>query len=118
MKTFLMLLCVWLLPAMGQEAPSSADPALSYDALVVVHITGLNDASLAQLSMLVGRDKSVSMEDSCGWSGVVVVRCSDIAVSERADVIQLARRQLSSAGIEQGVEYLHVHAEPRGTGKC
>jgi hypothetical protein len=118
MKTFLMLLWVWLLPAVGHEATSSTAPALSYDALVVVHITGLNDASLAQLSKLVGRDKSVSMEYSCAWSGVVVLKFTDIAVSERADVIQLARRQLSSAGIEQGVEFLHVHAEPRGTGKC
>jgi hypothetical protein len=51
-------------------------------------------------------------------SGVVVLRFTDAPVNERADVITMVRRQLTAAGIEQGVEFLHIHIEAKGPGKC
>lgn len=98
--------------------PPVPAPAASYDAMVVVSIAGLNDATLAKLSAHMGTEKNASIEYSCAWSGVVVLKFSDIAVNERADVITMARRELSAAGIERGVEFLHVYAEARGVGKC
>lgn len=52
------------------------------------------------------------------WSGVVVLKFSDVPVTERADAITMARRLLGEAGIEQGVEFLHVTVEAKGPGKC
>lgn len=93
-------------------------PPVSYDAMVVVSIDDFNDASLEALRTQVGKDKFAYLEYSCTWSGVVVVKFSDIAMGERADVITMMRRLLVAAGIEQGVEVLHVHVASRGTGKC
>ncbi len=86
--------------------------------MVVLAIGELDDATLAKLSTEVGKNKNTYMEYSCAWSGVVVIKFGDISVGERSDVITLARRLLSDAGIERGVEVLHVHVEARGEGKC
>lgn len=93
-------------------------PAASFDAMVVLAITDLDDAALAKLSAEIGRSKQAYMEYSCTWSGVVVIKYSDISTGERADVMTMARRSLSAAGLERGVEFLHVHIEGRGVGKC
>ena len=93
-------------------------PTGSLDAMVVLHVDGLDDAKLAKLTGAIGADREVGLEYSCVWSGVVVLRFTNASVSERADIITLAKRQLSAAGIEQGVEVLHVHVQERGPGKC
>ena len=93
-------------------------PTGSFDAMVVLHIDGLDDAKLAKLTHAIGADREVGLEYSCVLSGVVVLRFMNASVGERADIITLAKRQLSTAGIEQGVEVLHVHVQERGPGKC
>lgn len=93
-------------------------PAASFDAMVVLTIADLDDVGLAKLSAEIGKSKQAYLEYSCTWSGVVVIKFSDISVGERADVITLVRRQLNAAGIEGGVEFVHVHVESRGVGKC
>jgi len=93
-------------------------PAATFDAMVVLTIADLDDATLAKLSAEIGKAKNATLEYSCTWSGVVVLKFSDISVGERADVITLVRRQLNAADIERGVEFVHVHVEARGVGKC
>lgn len=93
------------------------DP-ITYEAIVVMHIADLDDAAMSALAKSIGTEKNVTLEYSCVWSGVVVLKFSNARVAERADVITLARRQLTNAGIQQQVEFLHVHAEERGPGKC
>jgi hypothetical protein len=110
------LLITFLLPFFPLKAADA--PAASYDAMVVVSISDFDDAALTRLTSQVGKDKSTTIEYACTWSGVVVLKLSDISVGERADVITLVRRQLGSAGLEKGVEFVHVHVEARGVGKC
>ncbi|MEZ4739730.1 MAG: hypothetical protein R2818_10375 [Flavobacteriales bacterium] len=93
------------------------DPT-TYEAIVVMHITDLDDVAMSALAKSIGTEKNVTLEYSCVWSGLVVLKFSNARVAERADVITLARRQLINAGIQQQVEFLHVHAEERGPGKC
>ena len=93
-------------------------PAASFDAMVVLAIADLDDAALAKLRTEIGRSKQAYLEYSCTWSGVVVIKYSDTSVGERADIITMARRQLTAAGIDRGVEFVHVHVEGKGVGKC
>jgi hypothetical protein len=112
---FLLFALVTVLPSRATDlytAPAAAD------AQVVVHITDLDDSMLARLATQVGKDRSTTLEYSCVWSGVVVLKFSDVSVTERADAITMARRLLGEAGIEQGVEFLHVTVEAKGPGKC
>jgi hypothetical protein len=101
-------------------AHSAAPPAVpeTYDAMVVVAVSDLSAEALSRLHKQVGGDATVSIEYACLWSGVLVLKFSAVAVAERADVVAMARRRLEAAGIKGAVDYLHVHIEPRGTGKC
>lgn len=110
------LLFSLLLPVQAIRAHEAAPAA--YDAMAVLSIADLDDASLAKLSAEIGKAKNASLEYSCTWSGVVVIKYDGISVGERADVITMVRRLLSAAGIERGVEVVHVHVEARGVGKC
>ncbi len=112
------LLFISLLAEVRASVPVPQGSSTTFEATVVVHIDELDDAMLARLAKVVGKEKSVSIEYSCVASGIVVLKFAESTVSERADVISLAGRQLGAAGIEHGVEYLHVHAEPRGPGRC
>jgi hypothetical protein len=109
-----MLLALFIQPAIAGDPPSLAN----YDTMVVMHIQDLDDASLSALAKTIGAEKDVSMEYSCAWSGVVVLKFTNISVAERADVITFVHRQLTMANVEKAVEFLHVHAEERGPGKC
>ncbi len=93
-------------------------PAATHDAMVVMVVDGLEDAQLARLSSQLGQRSNVTIEYSCVWSGVLVMRFGAISVGERADVITIARRQLTEAGLTSRVEFVHVHMEERGVGKC
>jgi hypothetical protein len=110
------LLFSLLLPVQTLRAHEALPAA--YDAMVVVSIEGLDDAALSRLTTEIGKAKNASLEYSCTWSGVVVIKYDEISVGERADVITMVRRLLSAAGIERGVEVVHVHVEARGVGKC
>ncbi len=111
-----LLFLAMLMPAQALRA-NTADN-ISYDAMVVLSIADLDDATLAKLTTEVGKNKNTYIEYSCTWSGVVVIKFGDISVGERSDVITLARRLLSNVGMERGVEVLHVHVEAAGEGKC
>ncbi len=112
---FFLLALITAVPLRAVDLPTA--PAAA-DAQVVVHITDLDDAMLAKLAVQVGKDRRTTLEYSCVWSGVVVLKFSDVSVTERADAITMARRLLGEAGIEQGVEFLHVTVEAKGPGKC
>lgn len=116
MRTILPVLAILLTLSLYATPTSTA--AQTFDALVVLNIAGFDDAQHEALVREVARNRQATLEYTCVWSGIAVLKFSDVSVSERADVIQLARRILNSAGIERGVDYLHVHAEPRGGGKC
>lgn len=112
------LLCVTLFADVYAKGPMVQVTPTTFEAMVVVHIDGLDDTMMARLARVVGKESSVTIEYSCVASGIVVLKFSEATVSEKADVIALARRQLNAAAIERGVEFLHVHAEPRGPGRC
>jgi hypothetical protein len=119
MRNLTLLLMISLMPvALAHGGFSDPVAAVAADAQVVVHITDLDDAQLARLATQVSKDRNTTLEYSCVWSGVVVLKFSDVPVTERADVITMARRLLGEAGIEQGVEFLHVTVEAKGPGKC
>lgn len=117
MKYILSLLFLaLLLPA--QSLRANTVETASFDAMVVLSIADLDDATVNKLSAEVSKNKNAYLEYSCAWSGVVVIKFGGISVGERSDVITLSRRLLSDAGVERGVEVLHVHVEARGEGKC
>lgn len=111
----LSLFAILLFPGVTR---ASHPTAAASDAMVVLSITGLDDAAVARLAKEVGRSTGTTLEYSCTWSGVVVLKLANVNVSERADVMTLVRRLLTSAGMERGVEFVHVHIEERGVGKC
>ena len=100
------------------HAPTAIQTTATYEVNVVLHIDGLDEAMLTRLGRQVAKERTVTIEYSCLASGVVVLRFAESPVNERADVVTMVRRQLTAAGIEHGVEFLHVHAEARGPGKC
>lgn len=98
--------------------PHRAFASAAYDVQVVVVVKDLDDAGLSRLAREVAKDPSLTLEYSCAWSGVVVLKYNSVASGERADAITLVRRTLSGAGLDKGMEVLHVHAEATGPGKC
>ncbi|MBL7962435.1 MAG: hypothetical protein JNM31_01200 [Flavobacteriales bacterium] len=120
MRTLTLVLLAALMSSPVAAAPADDINAVfsSYDAHVVMHIALFDEAALERLTREVGRSKDVTLEYSCVWSGIVVFKCTGIPVGERADVITYVRRILTSAGIDRGVEFLKVHVEPAGPGKC
>ncbi|MCW5898292.1 MAG: hypothetical protein KIT10_03395 [Flavobacteriales bacterium] len=105
---------------LGLALPLATPPtaAATYDAMAVAVIDGLDDAQLANLAKQVGPRRGVTLEYSCAWSGLVVVKFADISTGERADVVTMARRLFDEAGITAKVDFVHIHIEPKGTGKC
>lgn len=99
-------------------APHRAFASTAYDVQVVVVVKGLDDPGLSRLAREVAKDPSLTLEYSCAWSGVLVLKYTGAASGERADAITLVRRNLSGAGLEKGMEVLHVHAEATGPGRC
>ncbi len=118
MNLFLAFVTALVLPFQSTAAPTLYQATVTSEVSVVLHIKDLDDAALARLARQIGRDKNANIEYSCVASGVVVLRFVEAPVNERADVITMVRRQLTAAGIEQGVEFLHVHMEAKGPGKC
>ncbi len=106
-----------MIPNLLKATPSLSDAG--NDALVAVHVDGLTDPMVARLGKHVAGQANISIEYTCTWSGIMVIRFTDITAGDRADVITYARRILAEAGIERGVEFLHVHTSSGGnTGKC
>lgn len=99
-------------------ASASKVTAQGNDVQVVLRVDGFDQEAYTRLSGVVGRSPAVTMEYACTWTGVLVLKFTDVAVADRADAMTYTRRLLQSAGIEKGIEFLHVHAEPRGAGKC
>jgi hypothetical protein len=115
MRTVLLSFLLLLLP----YAATAAIPVSGgHEALVVVHIDGLDDAMLTALAKHVGQERSLTMEYTCAWSGIVVLRFTDTSASEKADVITLVNRHLHEAGIDKGVEVQFVQVRATGAGKC
>lgn len=116
MRTLLVLVFLSMLPA---SFAHSVQPVQGgSDVHVVLLLEGLDDGMLSRLATEVGRERSAGLEYSCTWSGVVVLKFTDAPVTERADAITMTRRLLGKAGIERGVEFLHIKVEPKGPGKC
>jgi hypothetical protein len=106
------LLSLLLMPR--AEAPAT----VLHEAMVVVHINGFNEEALVRLTKEVGRSETTSLEYSCVASGVVVIQFREVSVTDRGDIIALARKLLEQAGITSGVEVLHVEVVTRGPGRC
>lgn len=104
-------------PLFTRSAGPASVPA-TYDALVMLHVDGLDDAKLARLSAIIGREETLTLEYSCVWGDGLVLHVEGISFSEKADVITYVKRYLSEAGLTTGVEFLHVHVEAQGPGKC
>lgn len=92
--------------------------AQAYDVQVVLQVQGLGNEGHARLSTAVAKDSHANLEYDCTWTGVVVLKFSDVSFAEEADAISYTRRLLHDAGIEGSVKFLHVHSEQLGSGKC
>ncbi|HRD53039.1 MAG TPA: hypothetical protein PKY96_10375 [Flavobacteriales bacterium] len=114
----MLVLGMWVMLVAGMIPQRSMAAIAAYDVQVVLVVKGLDDAGLARLAKEVGKETSVTLEYSCASSGVLVLKYAGVASGERADAITMVRRTLSSAGLEKGMEVLHVFAEATGPGKC
>lgn len=92
--------------------------AQSYDVQVVLQVDDFGSEGHARLSAAVAKDSHTGLEYDCSWTGVVVLKFSEVSFAEEADAIAYTRRLLHNAGIEGNAKFLHVHAEQLGTGKC
>lgn len=108
---------ILLLPMLLAWAPGRT-MAQNQDAHVVLKLQALDADAHARLQAEVSKDRSVSLEYACEWSGVVVLKLTDVPLSDRADAITYVRRLLQAARVDKGAEFLNVHLEARGTGKC
>lgn len=115
MRTQLFAFLLLLLPLVSNAAPPVSG---GYEAMAVVHIEGMNDAMLASLAKHVGQERTMTLEYSCVWSGVVVLRFADTSAAEKADVVTLVLRHLHEAGITKGVEVQYVQVRATSGGKC
>ncbi|MBK9418643.1 MAG: hypothetical protein IPN62_15510 [Flavobacteriales bacterium] len=93
-------------------------PAVLHEAVVVVHVADFNNEALDRLTKEVGRSETTSLEYACVASGVLVIQFRDVSVTDRGDIIALARKLLEQAGVSSGVEVLHVEVVTRGPGRC
>ena len=118
MKRILLLSFLLVVTPLFTRAEEPASAPASYDALVMLHVDGLDDAKLARLSAIIGREESLTLEYSCVWGDGLVLHVEDISFSEKAHVITYLQRYLREAGISTGVEFLYVHVEAQGPGKC
>ena len=114
----LSLLFLLLIPFSITTAFASGPELTSSNAHVVLHLPSLSDASLAALHEKVGTRSELGMEYSCVWAGIVVLHLEGVQLTERADVITYVRRVLNEARLDADAEFLHVHLEPAGPGKC
>jgi hypothetical protein len=108
----LILLCSTAFTQANTTAPTQ------YDAMVVVHVEGMDDAMLAALAKHVGAERNMTLEYSCTWAGIVVLHYTNTSTAEKADVITITMRHLREAGITAGVEVEHVEVRAVGAGKC
>lgn len=92
--------------------------AQSYDVQVVLQVDDFGNEGHAKLSAAVAKDSHTGLEYDCSWTGVIVLKFSEVSFAEEADAIAYTRRLLHNAGIEGNAKFLHVHAEQLGTGKC
>jgi hypothetical protein len=112
------VMLAFLLLLMPLSHRAAAPVPGGYEALAVVHINGLDDAGLAALAKHVGQERAVTIEYTCVWSGIVVLRFSDTSASEKADVITLVTRHLHEAGIHKDCEVQFVQVRATSGGKC
>jgi len=115
MRTFILSLLLLLATALAR---ANTPPVAPYDAMAVVHVEAMSDAMLAALAKHIGTERTVTLEYSCTWAGIVVLHFTNTTAAEEADVITLALRHLSEAGITKGVEVKHVELRAVGGGKC
>jgi hypothetical protein len=115
MRTFILSLLLLLATVTGR---ANTPPVAPYDAMAVVHVEAMSDAMLAALAKHIGTERTVTLEYSCTWAGIVVLHFTNTTAAEKADVITLALRHLSEAGITKGVEVKHVELRAVGGGKC
>lgn len=92
--------------------------AQSYDVQVVLQVDDFGSEGHARISAAVAKDSHTGLEYDCSWTGVIVLKLSEVSFAEEADAIAYTRRLLHNAGIEGNAKFLHVHAEQLGTGKC
>ncbi|MBK8500581.1 MAG: hypothetical protein IPL52_17610 [Flavobacteriales bacterium] len=112
---FSLLILALLVPKASAQDDS---PGAITDALVTVHIDGLDDAGWAGISARIGRETDVNLEYGCVRSGIVVLHFSALRTSDKADVIAVVKRLLHEAGIKGAVEFLDVHVEEKAGNKC
>ncbi len=115
---FHLLLAPVLLTASLSSIAPSVPIAQAQDVQVVLRIPAFDQGGQDRLTREAARNASVAIEYACLWSGVVVLKYTEVAIADRADAITFTRRLLEAAGIRQTPEFLHVHLEPRGGGKC
>jgi hypothetical protein len=113
------MLSLLLVTAFAQRSPAQNDaPDAGTEAIVTLHIDGLDDATWSALTKRVGRESNSNFEYSCLRAGVVVLRMQHLSVTEKGDVITIVRGMLNDSGIRSGVEFLNVHIERQGWGEC
>lgn len=113
---------IWIIAGMVLVAPftvrSQDAPDSGSEAIVTLHIAGLNDAMWSAFTKQVGKENGTNIEYSCLRAGVVVLRMQHLSVTEKGDVITLVRGMLNDSGIRSGVDFLNVHIERQGWGEC
>lgn len=111
--TLTVLLMLMIPHALAQEEHGGA-----MDAMVTLHMGGLDDAGWARVNAQVRKERNMNVEYFCLRTGVVVLRIQPIQVQEKADVMAIVKRMLRDAGWRGPIDFLDIHVEQQGGSKC
>lgn len=106
------------LGSLSSTVQAQEEHGVAMDAMVTLHIGGLNDAGWARINAQVHKERNINVEYVCLRTGVVVLRMQPVQVQEKADVMAIVKRVLRDAGWRGPVEFLDIHVEQHGGSKC
>lgn len=101
------LLLVFLLPV----GLSLSNQSSTYDSLVVCKIENMTSHQFEQASQLLLKRKEITLEYSCQWSGVLVVKLNGSPLHVKGDIQGYLKNTLDKAKLGKQLQFLHIHTE-------
>lgn len=95
---------------------SAANPNqdAKYDSIVVVKVHDITGDQYLAISEAVVKETDVTLEYTCLWSGLVVIKINNTSFSSKGDVYAYVSRMINQSTDVKKLELIHVHTETSG----
>ena len=95
---------------------SAANPNqdAKYDSIVVVKIHDITGDQYLAISEAVAKETDATLEYTCLWSGMVVIKINNTSFSSKGDVYAYVSRMINRGTEVKKLELIHVHTETSG----